>query len=67
MFNRFQTCNIPKLEINGTEVIHFFHKPPPLVCDKTGEKNWGYLDDDAKFALIPERLALFYGLAVSNN
>ncbi|KAF8371356.1 hypothetical protein PRIPAC_77785, partial [Pristionchus pacificus] len=49
------TCNIPKLEINGTEVIHFFHKPPPLVCDKTGEKNWGYLDDDAKFALIPER------------
>lgn len=49
------TCNIPKLDINGKEVIHFFHKPSPLTCNKTSEQNWAYLDDDAKFALIAER------------
>ncbi|GMS95831.1 hypothetical protein PENTCL1PPCAC_18006 [Pristionchus entomophagus] len=49
------SCNIPKLDINGKEVIDFFRKPSPLTCDKTSEKNWAYLDDEAKFTLIPEK------------
>ncbi|GMR48160.1 hypothetical protein PMAYCL1PPCAC_18355, partial [Pristionchus mayeri] len=49
------SCNIPKLDINGSEVIHFYHKPSPLSCDRTSVKNWAFLDDDAKFTLIPER------------
>ncbi|GMR62931.1 hypothetical protein PMAYCL1PPCAC_33126 [Pristionchus mayeri] len=47
------SCNIPKLEINGSDVVQFFHAPKPINCNK-GE-NWVYIDRDNKIQLIEER------------
>ncbi|GMR62360.1 hypothetical protein PMAYCL1PPCAC_32554 [Pristionchus mayeri] len=47
------TCNIPKLDVNGSDVIKFFSDPSPIHC-KQGE-NWVYIDKDNTARLIPER------------
>lgn len=44
-----QKCNIPKLDINGKEVIHFFTKHAPLECQKklsSIEDNWVFINDE---------------------
>ncbi|CAL2038843.1 unnamed protein product [Caenorhabditis brenneri] len=44
-----QKCNIPKLDINGSEVIHFFEKHAPLTCqmkDSDVEDNWVFISDE---------------------
>ncbi|KAF1752938.1 hypothetical protein GCK72_019493 [Caenorhabditis remanei] len=43
-----QKCTIPRLDINGSEVIHFFHTPKPLACQISGnvEEDWVFLDDE---------------------
>lgn len=48
-----QTCNIPKLEMNATDVIKFFHDPRKINCIKG--PNWVYIDEDKKIQLVDER------------
>ncbi|GMT10823.1 hypothetical protein PFISCL1PPCAC_2120, partial [Pristionchus fissidentatus] len=48
-----QTCNIPKLDINGSDVIKFFRDPFPMACAR-GE-NWVYIDSDKKVRLTEKR------------
>ncbi|KAF8387097.1 hypothetical protein PRIPAC_76239 [Pristionchus pacificus] len=47
------TCNIPKLEMNATDVIKFFHDPRKINCIKG--PNWVYIDEDKKIQLVDER------------
>ncbi|GMR48998.1 hypothetical protein PMAYCL1PPCAC_19193 [Pristionchus mayeri] len=47
------TCNIPKLEMNASDVSHFFHDPKKFECEKG--RNWVYIDANKKAQLIPER------------
>ncbi|KAK5972179.1 Elongation factor Tu [Trichostrongylus colubriformis] len=49
-----QKCQIPKLEINGSEVKSFFFKPKPLECDKN-PTNWVYIDDKSQVQYIEQR------------
>ncbi|VDK49565.1 unnamed protein product [Anisakis simplex] len=53
-----QACRIPKLDINGSEVIGFFSDPEPLNCDKNNEANWAYVDDDRRFQISPKAVEL---------
>ncbi|VDM44229.1 unnamed protein product [Toxocara canis] len=48
---RSSQCRIPKLDINGTEVIKFFHDPPPLNCSKGKDENWFYVDSERRFRI----------------
>ncbi|GMS80429.1 hypothetical protein PENTCL1PPCAC_2604, partial [Pristionchus entomophagus] len=49
------TCNIPKLEMNGSDVIKFFHEPKRINCLR--DQNWVYIDADKKVQLTEERKA----------
>lgn len=53
-----QKCNIPKLEINGSEVIHFFEKHEPLECQKKDsniEDNWVFINDEGVVRFTEKR------------
>ncbi|CAI2352335.1 unnamed protein product [Caenorhabditis sp. 36 PRJEB53466] len=53
-----QKCNIPKLDINGSEVIHFFEKHAPLECQKKHssiEDNWVFVNDDGFIRFTEKR------------
>ncbi|EFO84083.1 hypothetical protein CRE_16932 [Caenorhabditis remanei] len=53
-----QKCNIPKLEINGSEVIHFFKKHEPLECQKKKssiEDNWVFINDEGVIRFTEKR------------
>ncbi|KAJ1371926.1 hypothetical protein KIN20_033975 [Parelaphostrongylus tenuis] len=50
-----QKCEIPKLDINGTEVKDFFHKAQPLECRKKHPENWVYIDQGGKIQYIESR------------
>ncbi|UMM26561.1 hypothetical protein L5515_010208 [Caenorhabditis briggsae] len=52
-----EKCNIPKLDINGSEVIDFFHKTAPLKCQITGnfEEDWVVLDKNGKIRFSEKR------------
>ncbi|CAI5447479.1 unnamed protein product [Caenorhabditis angaria] len=53
-----QACNIPKLDINGTEVIGFFKTPEPLKCQRNDsgiEDNWVFVDMDGKLRFTEKR------------
>uniref|UniRef100_A0A8R1E3N2 Uncharacterized protein n=1 Tax=Caenorhabditis japonica TaxID=281687 RepID=A0A8R1E3N2_CAEJA len=53
-----QKCNIPKLDINGSEVIHFFETHAPLECQKTPgtvEDNWVFISDDGVIRFTEKR------------
>ncbi|CAI5447475.1 unnamed protein product [Caenorhabditis angaria] len=53
-----QACNIPKLDINGTEVIGFFKTPAPLKCQRKNsriEDNWVFVDMDGKLRFTEKR------------
>ncbi|PIC31689.1 hypothetical protein B9Z55_012303 [Caenorhabditis nigoni] len=52
-----QKCNIPKLDINGSEVIHFFTKHAPLECQKSGkiEDNWVFINDEGVIRFTEKR------------
>ncbi|CAJ0604862.1 unnamed protein product [Cylicocyclus nassatus] len=49
-----QTCLIPKLDINGTEVRGFFFKTEPLTCFKN-PRNWVFIDDNGNVQYVKER------------
>ncbi|CAI4222045.1 unnamed protein product [Auanema sp. JU1783] len=49
-----QTCRVPKLDINGTEVRGFFHTPQPLPCGKSA-KNWVFIDDNGDLQISSDR------------
>ncbi|KHN79853.1 hypothetical protein Tcan_07595 [Toxocara canis] len=57
-----QTCQIPKLDINGSEVIGFFTDPEPLNCEKNNEKNWAYVDDSRCFQISPDAVKRHEGI-----
>ncbi|CAD6198670.1 unnamed protein product [Caenorhabditis auriculariae] len=51
-------CNIPHLDINGSEVIGFFEKHQPLKCqlsDSGIDPNWVFIDDEGKIRFIEKR------------
>ncbi|GMT10821.1 hypothetical protein PFISCL1PPCAC_2118, partial [Pristionchus fissidentatus] len=48
-----QTCNIPKLDINGSDVIKFFRNPSPFSCAR--DDNWVYIDSERKVRLTDKR------------
>ncbi|GMT08917.1 hypothetical protein PFISCL1PPCAC_214, partial [Pristionchus fissidentatus] len=48
-----EKCTVPKLDINGPDVVKFFHDPEPVICAK--EKNWMYIDEENTVRLIEER------------
>lgn len=52
-----QKCNIPKLEINGSEVINFFKTHAPLECQKKNsiEDNWVFINDEAIIRFTEKR------------
>ncbi|CAB3409769.1 unnamed protein product [Caenorhabditis bovis] len=53
-----ETCNIPKLDINGSEVIGFFKKHEPLNCQKPDsgiEDNWVFVDNDGLLKFTEKR------------
>lgn len=53
-----QKCNIPKLDINGTEVIHFFEKHDPLKCQLKNsgiEDNWVFINDEGVIRFTEKR------------
>ncbi|VDD90552.1 unnamed protein product [Enterobius vermicularis] len=52
-FVEAQTCRLPKLDINGSEVIQYFEKPKPLKCDSNAE-NWAYIDDNRQLRIFPK-------------
>ncbi|CAK5091150.1 unnamed protein product [Meloidogyne enterolobii] len=43
-----QACKIPKLEVNGSEVIKFYKKYPPLDCTKRKPKPWVHIDEERR-------------------
>lgn len=47
-----QACRVPKLDINGSEVIGFFKDPPPLNCE-ANEENWAFVDRSRVFRINP--------------
>ncbi|VDK59184.1 unnamed protein product, partial [Cylicostephanus goldi] len=49
-----QTCRIPKLDINGSEVRDFFFKSKPLDCLKNPQ-NWLFIDDSNNVQYIESR------------
>uniref|UniRef100_A0A1I7UIS0 DUF229 domain-containing protein n=1 Tax=Caenorhabditis tropicalis TaxID=1561998 RepID=A0A1I7UIS0_9PELO len=57
-FLKNQKCNIPKLDINGSEVIQFFETHPPLTCQKKNsgiEDNWVFINDDGIIRFTEKR------------
>ncbi|CAI2352336.1 unnamed protein product [Caenorhabditis sp. 36 PRJEB53466] len=52
-----QKCKIPKLDINGTEVINFFEKHEPLECQLKGqiEPNWVFVDEHSVIRFTQKR------------
>uniref|UniRef100_A0A1I7UIR9 Uncharacterized protein n=1 Tax=Caenorhabditis tropicalis TaxID=1561998 RepID=A0A1I7UIR9_9PELO len=52
-----QKCKIPRLDINGSEVINFFHTPAPLKCQIPGnfESEWVYLDEQGVIRFSKKR------------
>ncbi|CAJ0579700.1 unnamed protein product, partial [Mesorhabditis spiculigera] len=49
-----KVCNVPKLDINGAEVRHFFHPSGSLRC--TGKpKNWAFINKAGRFSLVSSR------------
>uniref|UniRef100_A0A1I8BSW1 DUF229 domain-containing protein n=1 Tax=Meloidogyne hapla TaxID=6305 RepID=A0A1I8BSW1_MELHA len=42
------SCKIPKLEVNGSEVIKFYKKYPPLDCTRGRQKPWVYIDEERR-------------------
>lgn len=52
-----QKCNIPKLDINGSEVIHFFEKHAPLTCQskRIEEDNWVFINEDGIIRFTEKR------------
>ncbi|KAL3125039.1 hypothetical protein niasHT_000644 [Heterodera trifolii] len=42
-------CKIPKLEVNGSVVMKFYKKQPPLVCnDRKDKEPWVFIDEDRR-------------------
>ncbi|VDK68396.1 unnamed protein product [Onchocerca ochengi] len=53
-----QACHIPKLNINGSEVIGFFHHVNMLDCGKNKEKEWAYVDEKGLFTISSDAIRL---------
>uniref|UniRef100_A0A915PL71 DUF229 domain-containing protein n=1 Tax=Setaria digitata TaxID=48799 RepID=A0A915PL71_9BILA len=53
-----QVCRIPKLNINGSEVIGFFHHVDSLNCGKNKEKEWAYVDEKGLFSISSNAIKL---------
>uniref|UniRef100_A0A158Q6Z7 Uncharacterized protein n=1 Tax=Elaeophora elaphi TaxID=1147741 RepID=A0A158Q6Z7_9BILA len=51
-----QACRIPKLNINGSEVIGFFHHVDALECDKNNGKEWAYVDEKGLFTISSDAM-----------
>ncbi|CAJ0601293.1 unnamed protein product [Cylicocyclus nassatus] len=49
-----QTCRIPKLDINGSEVKNFFFNSKPLECSKNPQ-NWLFIDGSNNVQYIESR------------
>ncbi|VBB33098.1 unnamed protein product, partial [Acanthocheilonema viteae] len=54
----FQSCRIPKLNINGSEVTGFFHHVDALDCGKNKEKEWAYVDEKGLFTISSDAIKL---------
>ncbi|KAI3418833.1 hypothetical protein GPALN_007933 [Globodera pallida] len=53
-------CKIPKLEMNGSEVIKFYKKFAPLVCDRRKAEPWVFIDEQRR--IRPTEFAKKIGL-----
>ncbi|VDK85954.1 unnamed protein product [Litomosoides sigmodontis] len=51
-----QACRIPKLNINGSEVIAFFHHVNALDCSKNKDKEWAYVDEKGLFTISADAI-----------
>ncbi|VDM11989.1 unnamed protein product [Wuchereria bancrofti] len=57
-----QACRIPKLNINGSEVIGFFHHVEALDCGKNKEKEWAYVDEKGLFTISSDAVKRHGGI-----
>ncbi|KAK6111077.1 hypothetical protein QQG55_42215 [Brugia pahangi] len=57
-----QACRIPKLNINGSEVIGFFHHVEALDCSKNKEKEWAYVDEKGLFTMSSDAIKRHGGI-----